>query len=76
MGSLRSCSQTLYVIDGFALDNARTGVANNPLNYINPDDIDSMEVLKDASATTLYGARAANDVVVITTKKGNKEIPE
>jgi len=72
VGSLRSGTQPLYVIDGFALDNSSTGVANNPLNYINPDDIQSMEVLKDASATALYGARASNGVVVITTKKGQE----
>ncbi len=70
VGSLRSGTTPLYVIDGFVIDNASTGVATNPLNFINPNDILSMSVLKDASATALYGARAANGVVVITTKKG------
>jgi iron complex outermembrane receptor protein len=70
VGSLRSGTTPLYVIDGFVLDNTSTGVANNPLNFLNPKDIQSMDVLKDASATALYGARAANGVVVITTKKG------
>ncbi|NND09333.1 MAG: TonB-dependent receptor [Saprospiraceae bacterium] len=70
VGSLRSGTTPLYVIDGFVIDNASTGVATNPLNFINPNDIQSMSVLKDASATALYGARAANGVVVITTKKG------
>jgi iron complex outermembrane receptor protein len=70
VGSLRSGTRPLYVIDGFALDNSSTGVANSPLNFLNPEDIESIEVLKDASATALYGARAANGVVVITTKDG------
>lgn len=70
VGSLRSGTTPLYVIDGFALDNSGNGVASNPLNFINPQDIESMDVLKDASATAIYGARAANGVIVITTKKG------
>jgi len=72
VGSLRSGTQPLFVVDGFMLDNSGTGVANNPLNFINPSDIESMEVLKDASAAALYGARASNGVVVITTKKGRQ----
>lgn len=70
VGSLRSGTTPLYVIDGFALDNSGTGVATNPLNFINPQDIESIDVLKDASAAAIYGARAANGVIVITTKKG------
>ncbi|NND33484.1 MAG: SusC/RagA family TonB-linked outer membrane protein, partial [Saprospiraceae bacterium] len=70
IGSLRSGTTPLYVIDGFVIDNASTGVATNPLNFISPQDIQSINVLKDASATALYGARAANGVVVITTRKG------
>lgn len=70
VGSLRSGTTPLYVVDGFALDNTQTGVATNPLNFINPNDIEKIDVLKDASATAIYGARAANGVVVITTKKG------
>ena len=70
VGSLRSGTTPLFVIDGFVIDNSSTGVANNPLNFINPQDIESIEVLKDASATAIYGARAANGVIVITTKKG------
>ena len=72
VGSLRSGTTPLYVVDGFALDNSNTGVASNPLNFINPQDIESIEVLKDASASAIYGSRAANGVVVITTKKGVK----
>nr|WP_293299906.1 TonB-dependent receptor [Allomuricauda sp.] len=70
VGSLRSGTTPLYVIDGFALDNSGTGIASNPLNFINPQDIESIDVLKDASAAAIYGARAANGVIVITTKKG------
>ncbi len=70
IGSLRSGTQPLYVLDGFLLDNASTGVATNPLSFLNPNDIESIEVLKDASATALYGSRASNGVIVITTKKG------
>ncbi len=70
IGSLRSGTQPLYVLDGFLLDNASTGVATNPLSFLNPNDIESIDVLKDASATALYGSRASNGVIVITTKKG------
>jgi iron complex outermembrane receptor protein len=70
VGSLRSGTTPLFVVDGFVIDNASTGLASNPLNFINPQDIASMDVLKDASATAIYGARAANGVIVITTKKG------
>ncbi len=70
VGSLRSGTTPLFVIDGFVIDNSSTGLESNPLNFINPQDIESMDVLKDASATAIYGARAANGVVVITTKKG------
>lgn len=70
VGSLRSGTTPLFVVDGFVIDNSSIGVASNPLNFINPQDIASMDVLKDASATAIYGARAANGVIVITTKKG------
>lgn len=70
IGSLRSGTTPLFVVDGILLDDASTGVANNPLNFLNPHDIASMEVLKDASASALYGSRASNGVVVITTKRG------
>lgn len=70
VGSLRSGTTPLFVIDGFVIDNSATGLESNPLNFINPQDIAAIDVLKDASATAIYGARAANGVVVITTKKG------
>jgi len=72
VGSLRSGTTPLYVVDGFALDNSNNGVASNPLNFINPQDIESIDVLKDASAAAIYGARGGNGVIVITTKKGSK----
>ncbi|WP_290795398.1 SusC/RagA family TonB-linked outer membrane protein [Flavihumibacter sp. UBA7668] len=79
--SIRSGNQPLYVIDGVALDGrtARPGInaggvgtipGSNPLNFINNNDILSMEVLKDASAAAIYGSRGANGVILITTKKG------
>lgn len=68
-GGLRTGSTPLFVIDGLALDNSSTG-GGNPMNFLNPQDIESIDVLKDASATAIYGARGANGVVLITTKKG------
>ncbi len=69
-GSLRSGTDPLYVVDGFLIDNSSQGFSTNPLNFLNPSDIESIDVLKDASATAVYGSRASNGVVVITTKKG------
>lgn len=68
-GGVRSGSTPLFVVDGLPLDNSSTG-GGDPLNFINPDDIESFDVLKDASATAIYGARGANGVIIITTKKG------
>ncbi len=69
-GGIRTGSTPLFVIDGMALDNSGTGGGANPLNFMNPQDIASVDVLKDASATAIYGSRGANGVVLITTKKG------
>ncbi len=69
-GGVRTGSTPLFVVDGLALDNSGTGGAANPLNFLNPQDIESIDVLKDASATAIYGSRGANGVVLITTKKG------
>jgi TonB-linked SusC/RagA family outer membrane protein len=70
--SLNASNDPLIVIDGVPVDgNGLTGSANL-LNTINPNDIESMSVLKDASATALYGSRASNGVIIITTKKGSK----
>ncbi|MDX1940982.1 MAG: TonB-dependent receptor [Saprospiraceae bacterium] len=69
-GGVRTGSTPLFVIDGLALDNSGTGGATNPLTFLNPQDIESIDVLKDASATAIYGSRGANGVVLITTKRG------
>lgn len=73
-GSVRSNSTPLFVVDGIPLDNSLTG-RGDPLNFLNPTDIESMDVLKDASATAIYGARGANGVIIITTKKGKSGAP-
>ena len=70
LGSLSLTNSPLIVIDGVPIDNGGVGGSRNPLNLINPNDIESMVVLKDASATAIYGSRAANGVIMITTKKG------
>ncbi|MEO6916054.1 MAG: SusC/RagA family TonB-linked outer membrane protein [Chitinophagaceae bacterium] len=69
-GGIRTGSTPLFVVDGLPLDNSGTGGAGDPLTFINPADIESMDVLKDASATAIYGTRGANGVILITTKRG------
>ena len=69
-GTIRQGSGPLCVLDGFPLGLAGTGSGGSPLNFINSDDIESIDVLKDASATAIYGSRGANGVIIITTKKG------
>ena len=70
--SLNASNDPLYVIDGLTIDgNTATGMSN-VLAMINPNDIESFTVLKDASATAIYGSRASNGVIIITTKKGKK----
>ncbi len=78
--SVRSNNDPLYVVDGVPLSGTNTSAessngigsssAQNPLSFLNPNDIASMSVLKDASATAIYGSRGANGVVIITTKSG------
>ena len=70
IGSLNLNSNPLYVVDGIPLDSGGVGGSRSPLNAINPADIEAISILKDASATAIYGSRAANGVVLITTKKG------
>ncbi|WBL21287.1 SusC/RagA family TonB-linked outer membrane protein [Zunongwangia sp. HRR-M8] len=70
IGSISLNSSPLFVVDGIPLNNESIGGSRNPLDFINPNDIESMTVLKDASATAIYGSRAANGVIMITTKKG------
>ena len=74
-GGVRTGSTPLFVLDGLALDNSSTGGATNPLTFLNPQDIESIDVLKDASATAIYGSRGANGVILITTKKGKSGTP-
>jgi len=82
--SIRSGQTPLYVVDGVPLDNANitpdggtaAGINQssklNPISFLNPDDIESIDILKDASSTAIYGARGANGVIIITTKKGTQ----
>lgn len=70
--SLNASNSPLIVIDGLAMDNNGIQGVANPLSMINPADIESFTVLKDASATAIYGSRASNGVIIITTKKGAK----
>ncbi|MFD0792357.1 SusC/RagA family TonB-linked outer membrane protein [Mucilaginibacter litoreus] len=80
--SIRAGTDPLYVIDGVPLDNSGTSggfdagagssSARNPLAFLNPNDIENISVLKDASSQAIYGSRGANGVVLITTRKGRK----
>ena len=69
-GSISAENSPLIVVDGVALSNENAAGNKNPLSLINPNDIESFTILKDASATAIYGARASNGVIQITTKKG------
>ena len=81
-GSINAGSSPLYVIDGLPISNspaisqtgnqvASTRSPRNPISFLNPEDIASIDILKDASATAIYGSRGANGVIMITTKRGN-----
>ncbi|MFA6811599.1 MAG: TonB-dependent receptor [Bacteroidaceae bacterium] len=77
IGSMNAGNDPLYVIDGVPVTSGNVGqmgdylnTSNNAMNSLNPDDIESISVLKDAAASSLYGSRAANGVILITTKKG------
>ena len=72
--SLNASNDPLIVIDGLAMDNDGVKGLSNPLAMINPQDIESFNVLKDASATAIYGSRGSNGVIIITTKKGRKNM--
>ncbi len=83
--SVRANNSPLYVVDGFPLSGADTSAgasgsdigassATNPLSFLNPNDIASIDILKDASATAIYGSRGANGVVLITTKKAKQGV--
>ncbi len=80
-GSISAGNEPLYVIDGFPLSTATTNGAGNyatgnPLDNINPSDIESIQVLKDAAAAAIYGSRASNGVILITTKRGQTGKPK
>ena len=70
LGSLSLTNSPLIVLDGLPLNDGGVGGSRNPLNMVSPNDIESMVILKDASATAIYGSRGANGVILITTKKG------
>lgn len=83
-GSVNSGTEPLFVVDGIAIytdkmggysDAGRGDMASSPLANMNPNDIENITVLKDATATAIYGARAANGVIVITTKRALLEKP-
>ncbi len=68
--SLNASNDPLIIIDGVPIDNGTVSGNSNILSFVNPNDIESFTVLKDASATAIYGSRASNGVILITTKKG------
>ncbi|OFX52864.1 MAG: SusC/RagA family TonB-linked outer membrane protein [Bacteroidetes bacterium GWD2_45_23] len=72
INSLNATNQPIFVIDGVIVDSSTNSESSNPLSSINPSDIVSMDILKDASASAIYGARASNGVIMITTKRGSK----
>lgn len=74
--SLSGNNSPLIIIDGVPIDNTNPAGVSNPLTLINPNDIDTFAILKDASATAIYGSRASNGVIIITTKKGVSGTPK
>ncbi len=70
--SVSLSNDPLYVVDGIILVSSGLGNNSSPIDYINPNDIASIEVLKDASATAIYGSRGANGVILVSTKRGSK----
>jgi TonB-linked SusC/RagA family outer membrane protein len=69
--SISVTNDPLYVVDGVILNVSSLSNGTSPIDYLNPNDIESIEILKDASSTAIYGARGANGVVLITTKRGD-----
>lgn len=74
IGSINASNDPLWIVDGVQMGRfgQSTQGSSNPLASINPNDIESVEVLKDAAASAIYGAQAANGVILVTTKKGKK----
>ena len=73
--SLNASNDPLIIVDGVPLDNKNVSGSSNLLSFVNPNDIESFTVLKDASATAIYGSRASNGVILITTKQGQEGTP-
>jgi len=73
--SLNASNDPLIIIDGVPIDNNNVSGSSNFLSFVNPNDIETFSVLKDASATAIYGSRASNGVILITTKKGSAGLP-
>src|SRR5690554_4289237 len=73
--SLNASNDPLVIVDGVPLDNKNVSGSSNFLAFVNPNDIETFTVLKDASATAIYGSRASNGVILITTKKGRAGTP-
>jgi len=73
--SLNASNDPLIIIDGIPIDNNDVSGSSNFLSFVNPNDIESFNILKDASATAIYGSRASNGVIIITTKKGKEGAP-
>lgn len=74
--SLNASNDPLIVIDGVPIAQGAGGAMSNPLDLLNPDDIESFSILKDASSAAIYGSRASNGVILITTKKGSGGMPQ
>ncbi|MGB4743814.1 MAG: SusC/RagA family TonB-linked outer membrane protein [Flavobacteriaceae bacterium] len=74
--SLNADSSPLIVIDGVPIGSQNPAGVSNPLSLVNPSDVESFTILKDASATAIYGSRASNGVIIITTKKGSSGAPQ
>lgn len=72
LSSINNTNEPIYVIDGIIISGNTGTQTDNALSSINPSDVESMEVLKDASATAIYGAQGANGVIIITTKSGKE----
>ena len=74
--SLSASNNPLIIIDGVPIGDANPAGVSNPFSLINPNDVESFSILKDASATAIYGVRASNGVILITTKKGSTGAPQ
>jgi TonB-dependent SusC/RagA subfamily outer membrane receptor len=76
LNSINSTNEPIYVIDGVIVSSGTGSYYQNAFSSINPSDIESIDVLKDASATAIYGAQGANGVIIVTTKRGRVGAPQ